>query len=91
MYSGPYFRIRNLSYKSYGFAHKEDLDLTQLKWVANLERWLAKLGRWVAKMGRWMGKLGRWVAKLVARLLASVALKNTKWATLATHSSPPKK
>jgi hypothetical protein len=34
------------------------------------------------------------VAKLVARLLATAALKNTKWATLAkkwpTHSSPQK-
>ncbi len=43
---------------------------------------------WVAKLVK------RWVAKLVAHLLATAALKNTKWVTLAkewpTHSSTPK-
>ena len=50
---------------------------------------MAKLGKWVAKSGSWVAKSGRGLAKLVARLLATAAirvrihtyLKNTKSAT----------
>ncbi len=40
-----------------------------------LGRWVAKLGGWVAKLGRWATKVGIWLAKLVARLLATAALR----------------
>ncbi len=54
-----------------------------------LGRWVAKRamggfsGRRVAKLvERWVARfLGRWAAKLVARLLATASLKNTKWAS----------